>query len=214
MINGLNAGWLASLSAIEHVFFWIAVVASVLLIVQIILLLVSFAGGGDLDADGDFDMDGDVDTDGGLSLFTLKSITAFFALGGWCGFAAASSIDNVWAPVLISLATGTAALLAVGFAMKGISKLQCSGNLVGDRLKGMHATVYVSIPAERKGRGKITLTAQGKFMELDAVTDDGEKISVDEQVVVLSYQDDFAVVTKAENIQEELSEESSENDNK
>lgn len=194
MTNYLAAGWLQSLSVTEHIFFWIAVVATALLIVQIILLLVSFAGGGDIDADGDFDMDGDISTDGGLSLFTLKSITAFFSLGGWCGFAAASFIDNVWAPVLISVATGSVALLAVGFAMKGISKLQCSGNLVGEKLAGMNATVYVSVPAERKGRGKITLTAQGKFMEIDAVTDEAEKISVDEQVTILSYTDDFAVV--------------------
>lgn len=196
MILNLSAGWLQSLSVTEHVFFWMAVVASALLIVQIIMLLVSFAGGGDFDADGDFDMDGDIATDGGLSLFTLKSITAFFALGGWCGFAAASAIDNVWAPVLISIATGTVALLGVGFAMKGISKLQCSGNLVGEKLKGMTATVYVSIPAERKGRGKITLTAQGKFMEIDAVCDESEKISVDEQVTIVSYSDDFAVVKR------------------
>ena len=206
------AGWLASLSVTEHVFFWIAVVASALLLVQIIMLLVSFAGGVDVDADGDFDMDGDTDTDGGLSMFSLKGLVAFFALGGWCGFAAASAINNVWAPVLIFIATGTVALLAVGFAMKGIAKLQCSGNLVGEKLKNATATVYVSIPAARQGRGKITLTAQGKFMELDAVTDEKEKISVDEQVTVLSYSDDFAVVKRgaAEEEKTENSDEKSE----
>ena len=188
--------WLKSLSVTEHIFFWIAIVASALLIIQIIMLLVSFAGGVDVDADGDFDMDGDMDTDGGLSVFTLKGLTAFFALGGWCGFAAASALNNIWAPVLISIATGMVALLAVGFAMRGIAKLQCSGNLVGEKLQNARATVYVSIPPLRKGRGKITLTAQGKFMEIDAVTDEEEKISVDEQVTVLSYSDDFAVVKR------------------
>ena len=205
------AGWLASLSVTEHIFFWIAVVASALLLVQIIMLLVSFAGGLDVDADGDFDMDGDTDTDGGLSMFSLKGLVAFFALGGWCGFAAASALDNIWAPILIFLATGTVALLGVGFALKGIAKLQCSGNLVGEKLQNATATVYVSIPPARKGRGKITLTAQGKFMELDAVTDETEKISVDEQVTVITYTDDFAVVKRA-NVEEktEVSDETSE----
>lgn len=185
------------MSALEQVFFWIAVVASVFLVVQIVMLLVSFGSGADIDGDGDFDMnDGDADTDGGLSLFTIKSVTAFFALGGWCGFAAATYMpDNVWAPILISLATGIAALLAVGFTMRGVAKLQCSGNLVPEKLVGMKATVYVSVPAGRQGRGKITLTAQGKYMEIDAVTD-GAKLSVDEQVTILSYTDDFAVVEK------------------
>lgn len=196
-MNGfILAGWLASLSVTEHVFFWIAIVASALLLLQIILLLVSFAGGVDVDGDGDFDWDGDTGTDGGLAFFSIKGITAFFALGGWCGFGAAAAIDNVWAPILIAVATGTVALLGMGFAMKGVAKLQCSGNLVTEKLKGLRATVYVSIPPARQGRGKITLTAQGKFMELDAVTDEAERIPVDEQVTIDSYTDDFAVVKK------------------
>ena len=182
---------------LEQIFFWISVVASIVLVVQIVLLLVSFAGGGDLGGDGDFDMDGDMDTDSGLSLFTVKSITAFFALGGWCGFVTATSVDNVWAPILVAVATGAAALFAVGFSMRAISKLQCAGNLEPDKLIGKRATVYVSIPEKRAGRGKITLTAQGKFMELDAMTD-GTRLGVDEEVTICSYTDDFAIVKRAD----------------
>ena len=189
--------WFTSMTALEQVFFWIAVVASVLLVVQIILLIVSF-GGGDLDADGDFDMNGDTDTDSGLGVFTLKSLTAFFALGGWCGFATASFLpENIWLPILVSVLTGTVALLGVAFALRGIAKLQCSGNLEPEKLTGKTDTVYVSIPTARSGRGKITLTAQGKYMELDAVTD-GERISVDEEVEIVGYSDDFAVVKRKE----------------
>lgn len=185
--------WLSTLTPIEHVFFWIAIIASVALVVQIILLIVSFGGG-----DADFtDFDGDMDTDGGLSFFTVKGITAFFALGGWCGFAAASFMpDNIWAPILIAVATGAVALVAVGFAMRGVAKLQCSGNVVKEKLEGLTATVYVSIPPARSGRGKITLTAQGRYMEIDAVTDETEKIPVDEEVIILSYKEDFCVVSR------------------
>lgn len=185
--------WLSTLTPIEHVFFWIAIIASVALVVQIILLIVSFGGG-----DADFtDFDGDMDTDGGLSFFTVKGITAFFALGGWCGFAAASFMpDNIWAPILIAVATGAVALVAVGFAMRGVAKLQCSGNVVKEKLEGLTATVYVSIPPSRSGRGKITLTAQGRYMEIDAVTDETEKIPVDVEVEIISYKEDFAVVKR------------------
>ncbi len=188
--------WFTSMTVLEQVYFWISVVASVLLIVQIVMLIVSF-GGGDLDADGDFDMNGDTDTDGGLGIFTLKSLTAFFALGGWCGFATATFLppDNYWLPILVSVLTGTAALLGVAFALRGIAKLQCSGNLETEKLVGKTATVYVSVPASRSGRGKITLTAQGKYMEIDAVTD-GDRLSVDEEVEIVGYSDDFAIVKK------------------
>ena len=175
--------------------------------IQIIVMLCSFAG---MDADVSDTFDGDVDSDGGLSFFSVKAITAFFALGGWCGFATASSINNVWTPVLVAIATGSAALVGVGFAMRGISKLQCSGNLVKEKLTGMTATVYVTVPAARSGRGKITLTAQGKFTELDAVTDDEDKLSVDTPVRILSYEEDFVVVAKigAERAEESKTEDS------
>ena len=199
--------WLKSLSVTEHVFFWIAIAGSAALVIQIIVMLCSFAG---MDADVSDTFDGDVDSDGGLSFFSVKAITAFFALGGWCGFATASSINNVWAPVLVAIATGIAALVGVGFAMRGISKLQCSGNLVKEKLTGMTATVYVTVPAARSGRGKITLTAQGKFTELDAVTDDEDKLSVDTPVRILSYEEDFVVVAKigAERAEESKTEDS------
>lgn len=186
--------WFLNLSVAEKVYFIIAIIASVLLVIQIIMMLFSLGGGGDFDMDDVFD--GDVDTDSGLSFFTVKGLTAFFALGGWCGFAAQTGLgDNIWAPILIAVATGTVALLGVGFAMRGIARLQCSGNLVKKRLVGMTATVYVSIPGQRTGRGKITFTAQGQYMEIDAVTD-GERIPVDSMVEIAEYSDDFAVVTK------------------
>ena len=199
--------WLKSLSVTEHVFFWIAIAGSAALVIQIIVMLCSFAG---MDADVSDTFDGDVDSDGGLSFFSVKAITAFFALGGWCGFATASSINNVWTPVLVAIATGSPALVGVGFAMRGISKLQCSGNLVKEKLTGMTATVYVTVPAARSGRGKITLTAQGKFTELDAVTDDEDKLSVDTPVRILSYEEDFVVVAKigAERAEESKTEDS------
>ena len=185
--------WLQSLSVTEHIFFWIAIVASVLLIIQIIMLLVSFAG---MDSDISDTFEGDVDGDGGLSIFSVKAITAFFSVGGWCGFATATYVDNVWLPILVSVLTGAVALVGVAFAMKGIMKLQCSGNVVKEKIVGSNATVYASIPPTRSGRGKITLTVQGKFSELDAVTDDENRIATDEVVEIVAYEDDFAVVKK------------------
>lgn len=185
--------WFLNLSVAEKIYFIIAIVASILLVIQIVIMLFSL-GGGDFDMDDVFD--GDADTDSGLSFFTVKGMTAFFALGGWCGFAAQTGLPgNIWAPILIAVATGAVALFGVGFAMRGVAKLQCSGNIVKKQLVGATATVYVSIPGQRSGRGKITCTAQGQYMEIDAMTD-GERIPVDSLVEIREYNEDFAVVAK------------------
>ena len=186
--------WYKSLSLFEQIYFWIAVAASIFLIVQIIMLCFS-SFGGDTDLDGDGEID--VDMDSGVSLFTTKSLTAFLAIGGWAGLLTCSvSPDNLqWISVIVALIAGAAAWAGVYFALRGIAKMQCNGVLQTEKLVGQRATVYVSVPAGRSGRGKITLEAQGKFTELDAVTD-GEKISVDEVVEIVATENECTVVKK------------------
>ena len=70
--------WFLNLQWFEHVYLWLGVVSTLFLIVQIILMCVS-SFGGDVDLDGDGEID--VDVDSGVSIFTTKSITAFFAVG-------------------------------------------------------------------------------------------------------------------------------------
>ena len=44
--------WLKNLSVMEHIFFWLGIVSTLFLIIQIIMLCVS-GFGGDIDIDGD-----------------------------------------------------------------------------------------------------------------------------------------------------------------
>lgn len=74
--------------------------------------------------------------------------------------------------------------------------MQSDGTLDKEKLLGKEATVYVSIAPNRTGRGKITLTAQGAFTELDAVTDEDTKIAVDEHVIITELGVDYMVVKR------------------
>ncbi len=189
--------WFMGLSWYEHIYLWLGVAATVFLIVQIILMCFS-AFGGDIDIDGDGDID--VDTDSGVSLFTTKSITAFFAVGCWAGLLVCSlaSPSLHWLSVIVAVVTGAAAWAVVILLMRAMLKLQYNGNLQTEKLVGASATVYVGIPAERGGRGKITLNAQGRFLELDAVTDDKEKINYNEVVEIIATENECTVVKRAE----------------
>lgn len=187
--------WFKGLSALEHVYLWLGVAATAFLIVQIILLLCT-SFGGDVDIDGDGDID--VDTDSGVSIFTVKSVTAFFAVGSWAGLLTCTLASQKlqWLSVLVAILAGAAAMAVVALAMRAMLKLQCNGAVQYEKLTGKQATVYVAIPAARSGRGKITLTAQGRFLELDAMTDETDKISVDECVEIISTDNDCAVVKR------------------
>lgn len=202
--------WYSHLTVMEQIYFWLGIVATVFLIVQIIMLCFS-SFGGDVDLDGDGDID--VDTDSGVSIFTVKSITAFFAIGSWAGLLTCTLIKNVnlhWISIIVAIVLGAAAMGLVVVLMRAILKLQSNGAFQPEKLVGRSATVYVSIPAERSGRGKITLNAQGKFMELDAITD-GEKLTVDEPVEIIATENECMVVKKVE-INEEQAETAVEED--
>jgi len=191
------AEWFANLSVLEHVYLWLGVAATLFLIIQIVLMCFS-SFGGDLDIDGDGDID--VDVDSGVSIFTVKSITAFFAVGSWAGLltCALASEQLQWLSIIIALIAGAAAMAVVVLLLRLMVKMQCNGNVETEKLIGKRATVYVAIPPSRNGRGKITLEAQGKFMELDAVTDESEKLSADVSVEIVSTENECTVVKRAD----------------
>lgn len=190
--------WFKSLSVGESVFFWIGVAGTILLLIQIVMMLISF--GGDATPEGDFGGEGDFDTpdgDLGISLFTLKGITAFLAFGGWTGLLVLQINEKYLAlAIILALLVGVFAMFLIALAMKGLSKLQCDGTLDKDKLLGKEATVYVSIAPNRTGRGKITMTAQGAYRELDAVTDEEERIPVDTRVSIVEIGVDYMVVKR------------------
>lgn len=188
--------WYKSLSVMEVVYFWLGVVSTILLVVQIILMCFT-AFGGDVDIDGDGDID--VDTDSGVTIFSVKSITAFFAVGSWAGLLTCSVLKGnlKWISILVALLAGAAAWAVVVVAIRAMLKLQCSGTVQPEKLVGERATVYVSVPAKRSGRGKITLNAQGRYMEMDAMTE-GDRLPTDEPVVIVATEGECAIVKKPE----------------
>lgn len=189
--------WFANLSVMEQIFFWLGIVSTLFLIVQIILMCLS-SFGGDIDIDGDGDID--VDSDSGVSIFTVKSITAFFAVGSWAGLLTCSVASDKlqWLAILVALLSGTAAMAIVAVILRAIVKLQCNGALEIEKIVGHKATVYVSIPPARSGRGKITLNAQGRYVELDAVTDSETRLAVDETVEIVSTENECTIVKRVE----------------
>lgn len=191
--------WIKGLSVLEHIYLWLGIVSTVFLIVQIVMMCFSsFGGDADMDMDGDGVIDGDTDIDSGISIFTVKSVTAFLAVGSWSGLltCAIASEKLQWLSVLIAVIAGGIAMALVVVALNALRKLQCDGAVQYDKLVGQQATVYVSIPPSRSGRGKITLNAQGKYMEIDALTDSAEKLAVDEIVEIIATENECAVVKR------------------
>ncbi|MBQ7932475.1 MAG: hypothetical protein IJ334_15870, partial [Clostridia bacterium] len=61
---------------------------------------------------------------------------------------------------------------------------------------GKVGTVYIPIPAEMKGSGKINLTMQERFIEVDAMTPADRKLATGESVRVVATNENGMVVVE------------------
>ncbi len=187
--------WWNSLSVAAQIFASIAIPTTLLLIVQTVLMLIGIglesvgedgALFGDADVDTDADFDGDVDVTGmdALRLFTVRGIIAFLVVFGWVGYGMEISGVKLWITILVSTVCGFMMMTVLAFFVRMVMKLKNDGNLDNRNALGVSGKVYLTVPANRKGEGKINVMLQGSFVERDAVTDENEDIPTGCEVVV------------------------------
>jgi hypothetical protein len=174
---------------------------SVLLIQTLLILF----GGGDHDADAPgsdqaeigHSGSGEHDShDAAFNLLSVRSVAAFltfFGLAGWGGTTAGWS---TFATIIAAVLSGSAMLVAVGWLFSLQNRLYSQGNLEPRNAVGRSARVYLRIPANGAGKGKITVSVQGRTHEFHASTT-GAEIPTGAEVKVVKQitQDTFEVET-------------------
>lgn len=161
--------WWGDLSSIQQIFWGISIVFSVLFVIQFVLSIIGI----DFDADAEADI-GDVDGVDGLdadfALLSVRSIIAFFTFFGWTGVVAlGGGVGSVMA-ILLASSAGFVAMLVVAYIFYLFIKLQSSGTLNLDNALGSTGEVYLVIPGDKSGTGKVQMKVQGSLRELDAIT--------------------------------------------
>jgi hypothetical protein len=174
------SSWWAALALSEKVYWIIAIPSTVLLLVQIVMTL-SGGEGDDVDADFDGDMDGDMDHDhgdggGGWQFFTYKNVLGFFTLFGWTGLGFLQMGLGLFIAILFSSVAGLIMMSLMATLFYYISKLYQSGTMVIEHAVGQTGEVYLRIPPNREGHGKVQVQIQGNLREMDAITDDEKEL--------------------------------------
>ncbi len=187
-----------------------AIVGGAVLAFQLAMMLIGLGGealdfdvpddmDGAMSADLDVDVDVDVDVDAVdagditdvdhphpvasfrvLSFRTVVAALTFFGLGGLLG-----ESTGYPAPVTLAVAAifGFGAMYGVYWLFRGVRKLQAEGTAKIQRAVGRPATVYVPIPANKSGTGKIQCNLQNRTMEYLAVTP-GDRLATGAKVMV------------------------------
>ena len=197
--------WWNGLQLTEQVLYCIAVPATLILIIQTILMLIGlgdhgaginpsdtsgldmpdifdgadgFDGVDSVDADVSDTSDHDISSPHDLAdfrLLSMQSIIAFLCIFGWSGIAALSCGVPAWGAIIIGAVLGFAAMFLVAKIIQWSSKLTQNGNFNIKNLLGENGTVYIPIPPKGEGTGKINISCGERFLELDAVCE-GDKM--------------------------------------
>ncbi len=146
----------------------------------------------DISADADTDADADIDAEGEhphvndsdmtdydrskttkkrrFKLFTFRGIVAFFMVFGWAGILAKNSGINTVYSILIAFVMGFGMMFVISLLFYFLLGLTESGNIDIRNAVGSTGKVYIPIPEESQGFGKVQIIVQGAVREMDAIT--------------------------------------------
>ena len=118
---------------------------------------------------------------GMVSFRTLVAAITFFGLGGL--IAREVGAPPFWM-LVVALASGFAAMYGVYRILRSLYSIRSEGTARIDRAVGLPATVYLRIPGDGKGVGKIHVNLQNRTMEYLAVSS-ADAIPTGAKVVVV-----------------------------
>lgn len=211
--------WWDALDLLGKVFALIAIPSTLILVVQTVLMFIGLGGDGGIDADIDVDADipddvssggifgddvpGGTDIDSidgidepGLKILSFRTIIAFLAVFGWVGLELVRREVSSIIAISVAIASGLAIMFAVAFLIRELFRLQSNGNTDINNAVGMSGTAYIPIPADRSGKGKVTVTFQNSTHELDAVTDEQVDIPSYSEVLVIGVTGKDTLIVK------------------
>lgn len=181
--------WWSELAIMPKIFWSISIVFSILFFIQFVISLLGldFMGDGDADGNGGDGFEHD------FTLLSIRSVIAFFTFFGWTGVILLSGGSGVLATVFFATLAGVAAMLVVAYLFYIFGKLTESAT--ADIYQALFATgeVYLPIPGNRKGMGRVIIRLGGSYREMDALTE-GESIPTGSKIKVIEILDNNALV--------------------
>ena len=187
--------WWASLSVLSKILWGVTLAASLIFVIQSILTFI----GADVDGASDFDVDpSDMggDLDGGINLYTFRNFINFILGFGWTAILLKDSVHSKALLLVISALVGIGLVAIVMSLFRALAKMQQSGNIdVNQCAVGCTGKVYLTIPAERSGEGKVQITISNAVREYIALTD-GDEIKTGTPIKVVEVINDSTLLVE------------------
>lgn len=186
--------WWTSLDLFMKILWCIAIASSLIFIVETILTFI----GADVEMDTDIDVaDGGFEGDPSMNLYTFRNLVNFLLGMSWTAIILNDQIASKALLMLIAFAVGALLVVAVMYMFKWLSKMQQSGNInIFQSAAGCNGKVYLTIPAERKGTGKVQISINESIREYDALTDSETELKTGTAIKVVEVIDSSTLLVE------------------
>lgn len=172
-------------------FWYIALPVSIFFALQTIA---TFIGLGDSETDAD--SDGGDGGDMPFELFTLRNLVNFLLGFSWTGISFYNKFENKTILILIAVLVGLTFVAVFFVLIKQILKLSEDNSFKLENTLNKTADVYLTIPEAKSGKGKIQISVNGAFHELEAMTTNLDRIPSGAVVKVTAIESDILIVEK------------------
>lgn len=148
-------------------FWYVAIPASLVFLVQTIMTFMGADASEGVEADFDSNLDSG---DAPFQLFSLRNLINFLLGFSWTGISLYQSIESKGLLIIISLMVGVLFVALFFLVIRQIMKLAEDNSYKIEETLNKMAEVYINIPAERNGKGKIQISVRGSVHEIDAIS--------------------------------------------
>ncbi|ABG59517.1 conserved hypothetical protein [Cytophaga hutchinsonii ATCC 33406] len=163
---------LDNLDPLLRIFWYIAIPTSLIFIIQTIMTFFGSDATDGLDAD----FDGDLESgDSTFQLFSFRNLINFLLGFSWTGISFYNSI-NPMLLIFLSIAIGSLFVYMFFAIIRELQKLAEDNSFDYVETINKSADVYLTIPANKTGKGKILVSIRGSMRELDAMTENENRI--------------------------------------
>jgi hypothetical protein len=160
------------LEPLLRVLWYVAIPTSVIFLIQTIMTFIGADGADGIDADFDGDLD---HGDSHFQVFSLRNLINFLLGFSWTGISFYNRIPHTLL-IVVSLAVGCLFIYMFFVIIRELQKLAEDNSFTFEETLGKSADVYLTIPALKSGKGKIIISVRGSVHELDAMTNNADKI--------------------------------------
>ncbi len=159
-----------NMAPLLRTFWYLAIPTSLVFLIQTIITFVGADASDGLDVDFDGDLGGG---DAPFQLFSLRNLINFLLGFSWTGISFYNSISSPALLIGLAFIIGVLFVLIFFLIIKQVQKLGEDNSFKLTNTIDKSAEVYLAIPGNKSGKGKVMISVNGAFHELQAMTENG-----------------------------------------